>query len=146
MDTSTILQLGASAIQQNGDPATKHLGTDQLTSALGSLLGSAEGKLDFGALLAKMQAGGLGNVVTSWLGNGEKEAVSPDAIVEMIGSEKVVDFASQLGLPEQSAKAAIADALPAMVEKAAPDIPGIGNLVESAGGLKGVADVAKKLF
>lgn len=146
MDISGILQLGATAIRQNGDQETKNLGTDQLTSALGSVFGSEGGKLDFGALLAKMQAGGLGNVVTSWLGNGEKAAVSPDAIMEMIGAEKVNAFASQLGLPEQSAKNAIAVALPAMVEKASPDLSGIGNLAENAGGLKGVADAARKLF
>jgi uncharacterized protein YidB (DUF937 family) len=146
MDITNILQLGASAIKQSSDPAISGLGTDQLTSALGNLFGGAEGKLDFGPLLAKMQAGGLGNTVTSWIGNGEKAAISPGSVMEMIGADKVKGFASQLGLSEQSAESAIAAALPAMVEKAGTDGSMIGNPVEKAGGLKGMSDIAGKLF
>jgi uncharacterized protein YidB (DUF937 family) len=146
MDITNILQLGASAIQQNGDQETKSLGTDQLTSALGNLFGSTEGKIDFGSLLAKMQAGGLGNIVTSWLGNGEKAAISPDAVTEMIGADKVTAFASQLGISGQSATSAIANALPAMIEKAGASGSMMGNLAEKSGGLDGMKDIAGKLF
>ncbi len=80
MDFTKLLQLGASVIQQNSDQSTTGLGTDQLASALGNLLGGAGGNPDLGALLSKMQAGGLGNIVASWLGKGENAAVSPDAL------------------------------------------------------------------
>ena len=120
MDFTKLLQLGASVIQQNSDQATTGLGADQLASALGNLLGGAGGNPDFGQLLSKMQAGGLGNIVASWLGNGANAAVSPDALTALLGSDKIQAFASQLGLSEQSAKTAIADALPEMVDKASP--------------------------
>ncbi|HWQ25816.1 MAG TPA: YidB family protein [Chlorobaculum sp.] len=147
MDITNILQLGASAIKQSGDPAISGLGTDQLTSALGNLFKGEDGHLDFGSLIAKMQAGGMGDIVTSWLGHGEKVPISPEAITNLIGADKVTAFASQLGLSDQNAKSAIADALPVMVEKAAPSGSIVENLVEKAGeGLKGVKDAIGKLF
>jgi uncharacterized protein YidB (DUF937 family) len=147
MDITNILQHGASAIKQSSDPAISGLGTDQLTSALGNLFEGADGHLDFGPLLAKMQAGGMGNIVTSWLGHGEKEPISLEAIPDLIGSDKVMGFASQLGLSEQSAKSAIAEALPVMVEKAGHGGSIVENIVEKAGeGLKGVKDAIGKLF
>ena len=146
MDINTLLQLGASVIKQNKDQETTELGTNELTSALGTLLGGAEGKLDLGSLLSKMQAGGLANIVASWLGNGENAAISPDKINELLGVEKINAFASQLGLSEQSAKTAIADALPEMVDKASPEGSIIENFIGNAVNLKGLTDIASKFF
>lgn len=146
MDITRLLQLGASVIRNNSDRSTTNIGTDELASALGSLFGGAGGKLDFGSLLTKMQAGGLGSVAASWLGNGANAQLSPDAVVNLLGVDKIKVFASQLGLSEQSAKTAIADALPEMVDKASPGGSLIENLFENAGGLKGLTDIAGKFF
>ncbi|MCX6177807.1 MAG: YidB family protein [Chlorobiales bacterium] len=146
MDIAKILQLGASLIQQNSDEATTNLGTDELKSAISNLFGGEEGKLDFGSLLSKMHAGGLGHSAASWLGTGENAAISPDTITELLGSDKIKAFASQLGLSEESAKSAIADALPEMVHKASPEGSLIENLFEKAGGIKGLTDIASKFF
>jgi uncharacterized protein YidB (DUF937 family) len=146
MDFTKILQLGASVIQQNSDQATTGLGADQIKSALGDLLGGAGGNLDFGALLSKMQAGGLGNIAASWLGKGANEKVSPDAVTQLLGSDKVQAFASKLGLSEQSAKTAIADALPEMVDKASPDGSLLENIAGNIGGMAGLSDFVGKLF
>jgi uncharacterized protein YidB (DUF937 family) len=104
MDFAQLLQQGASIIQQNGDQATSGLGTDQLTSALSTLFGQTGGTADFGSLLSKMQAGGLGDTLAPWLGKGEKLPLSPDSVTALFGSDKLQAFASQLGLSEQSAK------------------------------------------
>ena len=146
MDISTLLQLGASVIRQNNDQATTELGTEQLTSALGNIFSGAEGKLDFSSLLSQMHAGGLSNIVASWLGNGANAPVSPDTITELFGADKVNAFASQLGLSEQSAKTAIADALPEMVDKASHNGSILENFIENTGGLKGLTDIASKFF
>jgi uncharacterized protein YidB (DUF937 family) len=146
MDFTKLLQLGASVIQQNSDQSTTGLGTDQLASALGNLLGGAGGNLDLGALLSKMQSGGLGNIAASWLGNCENAGISPEAVTRLLGSDKVKAFASQLGLSEQSAKTAIADALPEMVDKASPNGSLIESLVGNIGGMAGLTDIVGKLF
>jgi uncharacterized protein YidB (DUF937 family) len=93
-----------------------------------------------------MQAGGLSNIVASWLGNGANATVSPDTITELLGADKINAFASQLGLSEQSAKTAIADALPEIVDKASPNGSILENIIENAGGLKGLTDIASKFF
>ena len=64
----------------------------------------------------------------------------------MLGSDKVKEFASQLGLSEESAKTALADALPEMIQNAHPEGSILENLIDKAGGLKGLADIAGKLF
>ncbi|NTV06557.1 MAG: DUF937 domain-containing protein [Chlorobiaceae bacterium] len=146
MDFTKLLQLGASVIQQNSDQSTTGLGTDQLASALGNLFGGAGGNPDFGQLLSKMQAGGLGDIVSSWLGKGTNAAVSPDALTALLGSDKIQAFASQLGLSEQSAKTAIADALPEMVDKASPDGSLLENIAGNIGGMAGLTDFVGKFI
>ncbi len=146
MDFTRILQLGASLIQQNSDETTTNLDTDQLTSAISNLFEGEGGKLDFGSLLTKMQASGLGHIAASWLGSDEKASISPDTIADLLGSDKVKEFASQLGLSEESAKTALADALPEMIQNAHPEGSILENLIDKAGGLKGLADIAGKLF
>jgi uncharacterized protein YidB (DUF937 family) len=146
MDIRKLLELGASVIQQNSDKATTGIATDKLTSALAGILGGAGGNLDLGSLLSKMQAGGLGNIASSWLGKGANAPVSPDAVTDLLGADKVKAFASQLGLSEQSAKTAIADALPEMVDKASPDGSLLEGLVGNIGGMKGLTDIVGKLF
>ncbi|NTU96919.1 MAG: DUF937 domain-containing protein [Chlorobiaceae bacterium] len=143
MDLTRILQLGASVIQQNSDQATTGIATDQLVSALQNVLGSQGGGFDLGSLVGRLQEGGLGNLAASWLGTGANAAISPDDVASFLGSGKIREFASQLGISTQSAQAAIADALPEMIDKASPG----GALLENlAGNLGGFGDIVGKLF
>jgi uncharacterized protein YidB (DUF937 family) len=146
MEFIQILQQGASIIQQNGDQATSGLGTDQLTSALGTLFGETGGTSGFGSLFSKMQAGGLGDTLASWLGKGEKSPISPDAVTSLFGSDKLQAFATQLGMSEQSAKKAIADALPEMLAKANPAGSLTDNVIGNSLKDKGLTDITGKLF
>ncbi len=146
MDIKDLLELGASVIRNNSDDATTSLDTGQLSSALGSLFGGKEGKLDLGSLLGKMKESGLDDIAASWLGNGKNASISGDAIKNLLGSDKIADFASMLGLSEKSAETAIADALPEMVDKASPEGSLLENLIDNAGGLDGLLGMAKKLF
>jgi uncharacterized protein YidB (DUF937 family) len=146
MDIAALIQLGASAIQGNSDKNTTGIPLDKITAALGSLLGGKGGKPDFGALLSGMQAGGLGDIASSWLGKGANKPVSPDALAGIVGQEKLKEFAGQLGLSEESAKTAIADALPEMVDKASPEGSLLDGLAENLGGMKGLGDMIGKLL
>lgn len=147
MDLSSLLQLGASVIQGNSDKSTTGIPVDKISSALGSLLGGGAGKPDFGSLLAGMQAGGLGEIAASWLGKGANKPVSPDAISGIIGLDKLRDFAAQLGLSEESAKTAIADALPEMIDKASPEGSLPDDFADNLGnGLAGLFDATRKFL
>lgn len=146
MNIEELLNLGASVIRSNSDDATTSLDPDQLSSALGNLFGGTDGKLDFGTLLGKMKESGLDDIVTSWLGNGKNASISGETIKNLLGSDKVADFASMLGLSESSAEAAIADALPEMVDKASPEGSLLENIIDNAGGLDGLLGIARKFF
>lgn len=146
MDLLSILQSGASAILQNSDQATTALDSNQLVSALSQMFGREGGTLDLGAVVSKMQQVGLGSIVTSWLGKGANEPISPDAVTDLVSADKIQAFASQFGLSENIAKNAIASALPAMVDNASPDGSLLDDILGNLGGLGGLAGFVRKLI
>jgi uncharacterized protein YidB (DUF937 family) len=148
MDLTDLLKMGASAIQGNSDDATTGLDSDMLTGALGKLLGGGtDGGLDLSSLVSGLSENGLGGIVGSWLGSGENEAISMDSITDLLGADKVSEFASSLGLSDDSAKGALADMLPSVVDKATE---GEGSIVEDMlsqiGGAEGAMGMLGKMF
>ena len=148
MDIGDLLKMGANAFIQSkmsGD-AGSGLNSDMLTSALGSLMGgnnnaNTEG-LDIGSILSGMNSSGLGDIAKSWLGDGANANISTDQISSMFDSEKLSEFASQLGLSQEEAKGGLADALPKIVDNASSG----GSLLDSIGGISGAIDLASKFF
>ena len=147
MDLTDLLKMGASAIQGNSDDATTGLDSDTISNALGNLLGGENGGIDLGSLVSGLSENGLGSIVGSWLGSGENESISLDSITDLLGADKVSEFASNLGLSEESAKGALADVLPNMVDKASE---GEGSLIEDLlsglGGAEGAMGMLGKMF
>jgi len=147
MELMDLLKMGASLIQGNSDDATTGLDTDTLANALGGLIGNNEGGLDLGALVGGLSQNGLGEIVGSWLGNGENASISMDQITDLLGSDKISEFASNLGLSEESAKAALADALPQVVDQATAGEGGmLDEMLANVGGPKGAMDMLGKMF
>lgn len=147
MDLMDLLKTGASMIQGNSDDSTSGLDTSDIAGALSGLIGNSEGGLDLSSLVGGLSGNGLGDIVGSWLGNGENAAISADQVGELFGSDKISEFASKLGLSEESAKGAIADALPQVVDQATE---GEGSIVDdmlsSVGGAEGAMGMLGKMF
>ncbi len=147
MDLMDLLKVGGSLIQGNSDDATTGLDVGDIASALSGLLGNSEGGLDLGSLVSGLSSNGLGDIVGSWLGAGENTAISGDQITDLLGSDKISEFASSLGLSVDSAKGALADALPQVVDQATS---GEGSIVEDllaqVGGTSGAMDMLGKMF
>jgi len=147
MELMDLLKMGASLIQGNSDDSTTGLDTDVLANALGGLIGNSEGGLDLGALVGGLSQNGLGEIVGSWLGNGENVSISMDQITDLLGSDKISEFASNLGLSEESAKGALADALPQVVDQATAGEGGmLDDMLAQVGGSKGAMDMLGKMF
>ena len=147
MELMDLLKMGASAIQGNSDDATTGLDTGSISDALGGLLGNSEGGLDLGALVGGLSQNGLGEIVGSWLGQGDNASISPDQITDLLGSDKISEFASSLGLSVDSAKGALADALPQVVDQATSGEGGImDEMLAQVGGSKGAMDMLGKMF
>lgn len=92
-------------------------------------------------LVKQFQAGGLDDVVKSWVGNGQNLPVTAEQIQKVLGNEKVAAIARQLGVDPQQAAAQVAQVLPGLVDKLTPNgqIPqgGADLLAQGAGLLKG---------
>ncbi len=134
-------------------------GTDsELGSILGGLTGGGTGKgggmggllggllpmvgkmLADGGLqkvLAGFQQNGLAEQASSWLGTGANEPISADDVRKVVGSDELAKIAGQLGISETDAASALAQVLPAVVDKVSPDgqLPPAGELDAALGRL-----------
>ena len=147
MDLNDLLRMGGELIQNNSDDATTGLDIGDIANALGGLLGNSEGGLDLGSLVSSLSQNGLGEIVGSWLGEGENASISLDQVKDLLGSDKISEFASQLGLSEESAAGALADALPKVVDQATSGEDSmIGDLLAQVGGVSGAMDMMGKMF
>lgn len=154
MELMDLLKMGAGLIQNNSDDATTGLDSSMITDALGGLLGSSDGGgLDLGSIMGNLAggsagAGGLMEIASSWLGQGENVAIEPDQIGELLGSDKISQFAEKLGISEESARQALADSLPEVVNQATPegDSDMLGSLLASVGGAEGAMGMIGKMF
>lgn len=103
-------------------------------------LTSGEG-LDIGGIAEKLKEGGLGDQVSSWLGDGENAPVSADQLTNALGADKIGEMASKLGVDAGSAAETLSQAMPSLMDK-----------LSSGGGLLDAAtsgnplDMAKNLF
>lgn len=141
-----LLKMGASAFinsKMSGDTGSG-LDLGSLTSALSGLTGGNEsnGGFDIGSILSNMQSGGMADVAQSWLGDGDNQPIEDEQVVNMFGSDKISEFASQLGMDESEAIGGLRDALPQMVDNASSG----GSLLDSIGGIGGALNMASKLF
>lgn len=147
MDLMDLLKVGGSLIQGNSDDATTGLDVGDIANSLSGLLGNSEGGLDLSSLVSGLGSNGLGEIVGSWLGGGENASISPDQVTDLLGADKISEFASSLGLSVDSAKTALADALPQVVDQATS---GEGSMVEDllaqVGGASGAMDMLGKMF
>lgn len=147
MELMDLLKVAASIIQSNGDDATKGLDTDDIANALNTLVGNGQGGLNLVTFVSGLSQNGLGEIVGSWLGNGENKSISIEQVTTLLGSDKVASFASELGLSQESAAGALADALPQVVDKAtAGEGTIMDEMLAQVGGPSGAMDMLGKMF
>jgi len=147
MEIMDLLKMGASMIEGNSDDATTGLDIDDIAKALNGLVGNGQGGLDLVKFVSGLSQNGLGEIVGSWLGNGENKAISSEQITELLGSDKVSDFASQLGLSQESAAGALAETVPQVVDKATSGEGSImDEMLANAGGPQGAMEMLGKMF
>jgi uncharacterized protein YidB (DUF937 family) len=91
--------------------------------AQGDLMGSVMGLIErvggLPALLQKLKDGGMADQVASWLGSGEREAVSGDQIKDALGEENIQQVAQQAGMDPEHAATGLAQLLPQIVSQLA---------------------------
>lgn len=73
------------------------------------------------AILNKLQQGQLGDIVGSWLGNGDNHSISGDHVQQALGSDAIAQLAAKLGVDQTQASDTIAQLLPTLADKASPN-------------------------
>ncbi|WP_457594281.1 YidB family protein [Hydrogenimonas sp.] len=138
MEMMEIVQLGAKLIQSNSDDATSGLDLGSIAGALQKVMGSGDG-FDVKSLVSAFSEGGFTEVVSSWIATGENAPISADAVEKVLGSDKISAFASELGISPDSAKQALSDALPGMVDKVTDQESSLAeDLLKNMGGIGGM--------
>ncbi|WP_269506301.1 YidB family protein [Burkholderia sp. IMCC1007] len=81
-------------------------------------------------LIEKFKAGGAGDVIGSWVGNGENQPISPDTLQNVLGSDAVGALASKVGIDPSQASSILAQVLPHVVNHATPngEVPADGQV------------------
>ena len=87
----------------------------QLVQALLQSQGGLEG------LLAKLNAGGLSQQASSWVGTGENLPVGADQIREAVGGDLLSSLANQFGVAPEQASEGLANYLPGLIDKLTPN-------------------------
>lgn len=92
--------------------------------------GGAAGGL--GGLVEQFTRGGLGDVVSSWVGTGQNLPVSPEQLGQVFGPELLGRLTQQAGLPAEDLLGQLSQVLPQAVDQMTPQgrVPDDGGLGE----------------
>ena len=72
-------------------------------------------------LLEKLQNGGLGDIVSSWISNQQSnQPISGDQVESALGTSAVSDLGQKLGVDTGSASSMLADYLPKIIDALSP--------------------------
>jgi uncharacterized protein YidB (DUF937 family) len=129
--------LGAKAQPTPGQTAQGRPGPDQfsqIAAALTALLGprpagagqagastspAAPGGLD--VLVNRFRQSGLEDVINSWIGTGQNQAISPNKLREALGEKTVDDLTRQSGAPQDDLLSQLSKYLPAVIDRLTPN-------------------------
>ncbi len=107
---------------------------------MGLLQGAESGGLE--GMAQKFNEKGLGDMISSWIGKGQNLPISPDQVMQVLGSGQVQQIGEKLGVSSGEASGVMAEILPQIVDRLTPDgsLPS-GDLLN-----QGLREITGKLF
>ncbi len=125
-----LLQIAMSLLANQGGQGAQAGGAGGL-GGLGGLAG----------LMGAFQKNGMGNVMDSWIGQGQNMPISGDQLQQILGSGQIGQIAQQLGLSNEQASGQLAGLLPELINHMTPSgqapAEGFGNADQMMDLLKG---------
>ncbi|WP_374709855.1 YidB family protein [Paraburkholderia sp. DD10] len=81
-------------------------------------------------LIERFREKGLGDIVSSWVSNGENQPIAAEALQGVLGSETVTNLAAKAGVQPDQVSGLLSQILPHVVNAATPDgeVPAEGKL------------------
>jgi uncharacterized protein YidB (DUF937 family) len=94
-------------------------------------LSSLGGPGGLGALIEQFRRNGFEDVINSWLGNGQNQAISTNQLRQALGQDTVDHLSRQSGLAHDDLLAQLSKMLPGVIDKLTPNgqIPNEGELL-----------------
>lgn len=143
--------------------------TDLVNSALGANTASSEtqtqdllrGALDLlqnaggvQGIAEKFQQSGLGDIVASWIGTDQNQAISADQLTSVLGQDQITELSQRAGIPADQGANALARVFPALLDKLTPDgilpdksqLMTIGKVILGGIGVAAAAKAAATMF
>ncbi|MDR3557058.1 MAG: YidB family protein [Syntrophobacteraceae bacterium] len=68
-------------------------------------------------LIQAFEQRGLGEVISSWVGNGENMAITPQQVHEVLGSNVIQQLAEKANLSPDETKLKLSELLPTLIDK-----------------------------
>jgi uncharacterized protein YidB (DUF937 family) len=100
--------------------ALGQIGAAVLPVVLSEVMGQ-NGQGGLSAIVAKLEQGGLGPQVKSWLGNGQNLPISAEQLEQVLGNEQVKQLAARFNVPIDQLSKVLAQELPKAVDSASPN-------------------------
>ena len=72
-------------------------------------------------LVQQFEQHGMGDTVKSWIGQGENQAISPEEVQKVLGSNQIEQLAEKFGVPVDQVTSLVAKFLPQAVDKMTPN-------------------------
>lgn len=104
-----------SKILENTTNDTQH---QSLVAEAVTMLTGREGGLN--ALTQNFERNGLGQIMSSWIGNGENAPISRDQIKSVLGSNCLANLARKAGISPETAAEYLTKSLPSLVDALTP--------------------------
>jgi uncharacterized protein YidB (DUF937 family) len=143
----SLLDTVSSLLGGNASPE----GSQNLVQAALEFVNNQPGGLS--GLVQQFHEKGAGDIVNSWISNGANQAISPDTLQNVLGSDALSGIAQKAGVSPDQVSGLLAQVLPHIVNHATPDgqVPEGGQLdvssvLSSLGGAGGLASLAGGLF
>jgi uncharacterized protein YidB (DUF937 family) len=111
----SLLDLATQALGGASTPG----GNSAAISAVVNLVNSYPGGI--GGLASSFEKNGLGGVVSSWIGTGANQPISPQQVQSGVGNQAVQDVASKLGVSPDVASGVLAQLLPHVIDHLTPN-------------------------
>ena len=102
-----------------GGAAGNQGGGNSMISTVPQLINNQPGGI--AGLLQRFQQGGLGDLASSWVGNGQNLPVSANQLQGVLGGDMLGQLAGRLGIAPEAAASQLADILPGLVDKLTPN-------------------------
>ena len=92
-------------------------GSADLINAVVGMLGNDAQSGGLGGLVSKFAKHGLGDVINSWIGTGQNQAIGAEQLSSVLGSDTIAGLAQKLGLSHGDMASQLSQMLPQIIDQ-----------------------------